>query len=260
MATNAEIAELLESVSTVYSAGVPDFQDGALMASWGYNLRRYDLEILSSAFATLVRRAMDKWRETEDVPWFPSQIEVMAVCQQLVRELSVTKPRVSRCDGTGWVESASGEGMEPCPTCNPHERDRWLRDPVAWGETYVGPIERERESEESMPLPCRPVEGASIAFVDPGNRDAALPIPEQIRRARAMSRAYARYQFTKRADMTADERGDLMSAYFLEALEREPLPEEGDADSFADELRRASWLRRSSAPDTHTTNEGEQPP
>jgi len=258
MATRAEIAELLEAVSTIYPpVSVPRWSEPIVLDAWDYNLRRYELDLIASALAIIVQRDTQREREGHRIE-FPSQIAVMRVCQDLTRELAVTKPRVQTCDGTGWLSSDSG--MEPCPTCNPHERNRWLRDPKAWGEAHVSLMDRERETEEGMPLPCRPVEGASIAFVDPGNRDAALPIPEQIRRARAMSRAYARYQFTKRADMTADERGDLMSAYFLEALEREPLPEEGDADSFADELRRASWLRRSSAPDTHTTNEGEQPP
>jgi hypothetical protein len=60
-----------------------------------------------------------------------------------------------RCDGTGWLDR--GEGLEPCPSCNPWNRERW-RD-GRWHDPHPR-IPRDYV----MPPPCPPSYAAEGSY------------------------------------------------------------------------------------------------
>jgi len=99
----------------------------------------------------------------EHAEWTPNLNEFVHAMQAQARRYAADQSRqrslhaAYRCDGSGWIDTAGDEMLQPCPRCNPFLRGEWQAGNLG----ASGPNREDRRKawvnqNGAMPLPCRP--------------------------------------------------------------------------------------------------------
>lgn len=128
--------------------------------------------VLDNTDFNLAMAAVDRWVAVEK--FWPTIAELNGVMSEVRREWrgDTDRPIVNplrgalRCDSSGWLDR--GDGMEPCPACNPWLRERW----------QSGNFDRSVKppNDFDMPAPCHPSHAGEGAVTTSKHRAMQLVI------------------------------------------------------------------------------------
>lgn len=155
--------EAAQIVAVLVAAYPASNADEATATLWANALAPADYDVAHHVVLEVVRT----------LSWWPSIAEFNKLMTDRHRELARTgegapTTRITsalRCDSSGWIDR--GDGLEPCPTCNP-----WLRTVWENGDLGEPHVRIAAPDDYVMPAPCRRSEHGRIVGRAEGARIA----------------------------------------------------------------------------------------